>query len=617
MIAKKRLLLILAAILMVLAMLPVSAGTVYAVDADTTSPTIELQTLGVTYPEGKEAVTSGETVTVSMSVADEENGSGMGTSYICYKMPQSGKTTEGYFRYNAASGKVVYTKEIDEVAESGSWQVKYIKIYDKSYNLTELYDSRFYPTNNDAVDLSAGDFTVTQNCRIIFDTNGGSEIAPQYVIPGEKATEPEKPAKDDYVFGGWYADEALTEPFDFETSVNKDITLYAKWIEDEVAEVTISIGVYDQTNAVCGQGGTYTFNAEDMTHTIGKHTVPKLSSVELVAVPAAGYEFAGWYEGRIAEGTDDLRIEPVGEVGSAEPSGQFNPIEDVVLCAVFKKSSETPSDTAPPQFNVESLSVAVSGGKEAALLGDTITISIEILDDSALKYADLYLMSPASQQSAADLVYNEKTGKWEWSGIVTDQAIPGLWKVYGFIAEDVYGNVGSIVNSNIAEDSSMPSADLSAGDVQVEIMIPSEPDDGSGSGANPASGGSGNGAGPASGGAGTNPGAVTGQKFVNPMMVQAKTVKIKLAKIKKKKQTIKPKKAFIIENAQGVITYKITGVKKAKFKKFFKINARSGKITVRKGLKKGTYKLKVTVTAAGNSNYLAGSKTVTLKVKVR
>lgn len=41
------------------------------------------------------------------------------------------------------------------------------------------------------------------------------------------------------------------------------------------------------------------------------------------------------------------------------------------------------------------------------------------------------------------------------------------------------------------------------------------------------------------------------------------------------------------------------------------------KITVKKRLKKGTYKLKVTVTAAGNRNYLAGTKTVTLKVKIR
>ncbi len=36
-----------------------------------------------------------------------------------------------------------------------------------------------------------------------------------------------------------------------------------------------------------------------------------------------------------------------------------------------------------------------------------------------------------------------------------------------------------------------------------------------------------------------------------------------------------------------------------------------------KGLKKGTYKLKVLVKAAGTNNYLEASKTVTVKVKVK
>ena len=43
---------------------------------------------------------------------------------------------------------------------------------------------------------------------------------------------------------------------------------------------------------------------------------------------------------------------------------------------------------------------------------------------------------------------------------------------------------------------------------------------------------------------------------------------------------------------------------------------RTGKVTVKKGLKKGTYGVKTKVTAAGNANYKALTKTVTFKVKV-
>ena len=46
------------------------------------------------------------------------------------------------------------------------------------------------------------------------------------------------------------------------------------------------------------------------------------------------------------------------------------------------------------------------------------------------------------------------------------------------------------------------------------------------------------------------------------------------------------------------------------------VNASTGKVTVKKGTKLGTYTIKIKVTAAGNANYKAGSKTVACKVVV-
>jgi endo-1,4-beta-xylanase len=40
-------------------------------------------------------------------------------------------------------------------------------------------------------------------------------------------------------------------------------------------------------------------------------------------------------------------------------------------------------------------------------------------------------------------------------------------------------------------------------------------------------------------------------------------------------------------------------------------------VTVKKGLKKGTYKVRVRVTASGNDSHKPVSKTVTFKVKVK
>lgn len=72
-----------------------------------------------------------------------------------------------------------------------------------------------------------------------------------------------------------------------------------------------------------------------------------------------------------------------------------------------------------------------------------------------------------------------------------------------------------------------------------------------------------------------------------------------------------------IDEPEGKVTYQLTSVSKKKYKKYFKVNAANGVITVKKKLKKGTYTLKVKVTAAGNANYKPLSRTVTVKVKVK
>lgn len=65
--------------------------------------------------------------------------------------------------------------------------------------------------------------------RVSFVTNGGTAVEPAKVAAGAKVTEPAEPQREDYFFGGWYSDEALTKAYDFAASVTAPITLYAKW----------------------------------------------------------------------------------------------------------------------------------------------------------------------------------------------------------------------------------------------------------------------------------------------------------------------------------------------------------------------------------------------------
>ena len=97
----------------------------------------------------------------------------------------------------------------------------------------------------------------------------------------------------------------------------------------------------------------------------------------------------------------------------------------------------------------------------------------------------------------------------------------------------------------------------------------------------------------------------------NTMKVTGKTVTVKASKLKKKNQTVKAKKAVTVKKAIGRVTYaKASGNKKITV-------ASNGKITVQKGLKRGKYKVKIKVTAEGNSKYLPLTKKITVTVVVK
>lgn len=65
-------------------------------------------------------------------------------------------------------------------------------------------------------------------------------------------------------------------------------------------------------------------------------------------------------------------------------------------------------------------------------------------------------------------------------------------------------------------------------------------------------------------------------------------------------------------NSKGKLSYKKTSGSSG-----ISVNSKTGKITVKKGMKKGNYKIKVQIKAAAKGNYKAGTKKVTVTVKVK
>ena len=99
-------------------------------------------------------------------------------------------------------------------------------------------------------------------------------------------------------------------------------------------------------------------------------------------------------------------------------------------------------------------------------------------------------------------------------------------------------------------------------------------------------------------------------KANNPLAVTTKTKSVKYTKVKKKKEVVAP---ITVTKKQGTVTF----IKQKGSSSKLTISKTTGKITVKKGTKKGTYKIKVKITANGNKNYKAKGIIKTIKVKVK
>ena len=82
-----------------------------------------------------------------------------------------------------------------------------------------------------------------------------------------------------------------------------------------------------------------------------------------------------------------------------------------------------------------------------------------------------------------------------------------------------------------------------------------------------------------------------------------------MATVKKKAQKIALGASV---NSKGKMSFKKVSGNKA-----ITVNTKTGALTVKKGLKKGTYKVKVQITSKATGSYNAGKKTVTVTVRVK
>ncbi|MGI6205266.1 MAG: InlB B-repeat-containing protein, partial [Anaerovoracaceae bacterium] len=148
-------------------------------------------------------------------------------------------------------------------------------------DLTKKYD--FAATVSRDLTLYAKWTKVKKTYTVAFESNGGTAIDAQQVKEGEKATEPENITREGYTFDGWY-DKSLKIKYNFDTAVNNDMTLYAKWTE--------------KGGSSSGGQKSYTveFNSNGGSDVVSQTVKAGESAKKPESVTRSGYTFAGWYD---------------------------------------------------------------------------------------------------------------------------------------------------------------------------------------------------------------------------------------------------------------------------------------------------------------------------------
>ena len=121
----------------------------------------------------------------------------------------------------------------------------------------------------------------TKTYTVTFNTSGGSKVVSQIVEEGKTATKPSDPTLDGYTFVGWYYKDTQ---YNFNTKVNTDITLTAKWQKNDV--ITYEI---EETDSYVGQVKIFVLKNGVKVNGIVDITLNNGNVVKDKEIPASGY----------------------------------------------------------------------------------------------------------------------------------------------------------------------------------------------------------------------------------------------------------------------------------------------------------------------------------------
>ena len=217
-----------------------------------------------------------------------------------------------------------------------------------------------------------------ETATVTFDTNGGSTVDPQEIVVGETAEQPADPTKEGFTFVQWV--DAENTPFDFETPITEDITLYAVWTPKQpigaVLEVTKTVD--NSSAAQPGDERVFTIKVKNTGDEIAREVVVK----DLYPVAQLN---------AVSETTSNGK--PAVDFGGSMSwqAGDVAPGESVTMVVTMKVSSQAEAGTVTNTASAEAENAVTATG----------SVSIEIEEATPVKGAVLEVTKTVDNSSAA------------------------------------------------------------------------------------------------------------------------------------------------------------------------------------------------------------------------
>ena len=343
----------------------VDTYTITFSNGTTTTYTVNNGANGLQGDKGEQGI-QGEKGEQGVSITKVEKTSSDGL-VDTYTITFSNGTTTTYTVNNGVNGSQGETGNGIVSIDKTSSPDSYTDVYTITFTDGTTYD--FVVTNGKPLDEI--------KYEIIFDSDGGSEVANQEIHFGYKINKPTNPTKDGYIFDGWYIED---EKWIFSNGlVTEPMTLKAKW---ELANYNI----------------TYNYNGgEEVTESKLKYTL--LDEDIILPTPNRfGYEFTGWYD----------NIELTGKPIEKITQGSFG---DKVFYASWKAKTHK-------------IKFMSNGGTEYEDLNFDFNANVELPIPTRSGYKFLFWSDDENMLKAYDETYTEDTdlvlyARWLVDGMST------------------------------------------------------------------------------------------------------------------------------------------------------------------------------------------------------